>query len=222
VDEIEHIQQAKQPKKLSFCDNSFNVPKKHAEAICQELIDRKLGVRWITGALKPVGVTEDFCRLMRNAGCDYVNLAVETASEKMLKKMGRGYKPEHIKQALSSLIKSDIPFGTSLMIGAPGETPETIAETFALIDSFQIPLETWVSIGICLWTHHQNVLDDAREDGQLKDDKELFDGAYYMSPELSKDYMLELIQSLGARENYTVQVNQPYAEYRQEGTGGGI
>ena len=139
----------------------------------------------------------------------------------MLKRMGRGYKPEHIRQALSSLSKSDIPFGISLLIGAPGETPETIAETFDLIDSFQMPIETWVSIGICLWTHHQEVLDDAREDGQLKDDRELFDGAYYVSPELPKDYMIELIESLGARENYTVQVNKPYVEYRREGMRGG-
>jgi pyruvate-formate lyase-activating enzyme len=222
VDEIEHIQKAKQPRKFSFCDNSFNVPKKHAEAICQELIDRKTGVRWGTGALKPLGVTDDFCLLLRDAGCDYVNLDVETASEKMLKRMGRGYKPKHIRQALSSLSKGDIPFGISLMIGAPGETPETIAETLALIDSFQMPLETWVTVGICLWTHHQKVLDDAREDGQLKDDKELFEGAYYMSPELPKGYMLELIQSLGARENYTVQVNKPYAEYKKEGMGGEV
>ncbi len=211
VDEIEHILKAKKPKMFSFCDNSFNVPKKHAEAICQELVDRKLGVRWGTGALKPLGVTDDFCRLLRDAGCDYVNLAVETASERMLKRMGRGYKPEYIRQALYSLSKSDIPFGISLMIGAPGETPETIAETFALVDSFQVPFDTWVSIGICLWTHHQGVLADARKDGQLKDDKELFDGAYYMSPELPKDYMIELIESLGARENHTVQVNKPFA-----------
>jgi radical SAM superfamily enzyme YgiQ (UPF0313 family) len=213
MDEIKHIQKAKKPKRFSFCDNSFNVPKKHAEAICQELIDGKLGVRWITGALKPLGVTEDFCRLLIEAGCEYVNLAVETASEKMLKKMGRGYKPERIKQALSSLIKSDISFGISLMFGAPGETPETIAETLDFVDSFQMPLDTWVSVGICLWTHHQKVLDDARAEGQLRDDRELFDGAYYMSPELPKEYMIELIESLGARENYTVQVNKPYAEF---------
>ena len=98
------------------------------------------------------------------------------------------------------------------MIGAPGETPETISETFDLMDSFHIPQGIWVTIGICLWTHHQNVLDDARKDGQLENDKELFNVACYMSPELSKNYMIELIESLRTRENYTVQVNKPYAE----------
>ena len=58
------------------------------------------------------------------------------------------------------------------------------------------------------------MLDDARKDGQLEDDKGLFEGACYMSPELSRDYMTELIESLRAREDCTVQVNKPYAEYK--------
>ena len=212
VDEIEHIQKAKAPKRFMFCDNNFNAPKKHAEAICKEIIARKLDITWGTGSLLPRGITDDLCRLFRDSGCDYVNLSIESASEKMLKRMNRGYTTNHIKEALACFSKADIPFGASLMIGAPGETPETISETFDLMDSFHIPQGIWVTIGICLWTHHQNVLDDARKDGQLENDKELFNGACYMSPELSKNYMIELIETLKTRENYTVQVNKPYAE----------
>jgi hypothetical protein len=58
------------------------------------------------------------------------------------------------------------------------------------------------------------VVDDARKEGQLENDKELFNGACYMSPELTQDYMIELIESLRAREDCTVQVNKPYAEYK--------
>jgi radical SAM superfamily enzyme YgiQ (UPF0313 family) len=211
IAEIEHIRSTNSPKMFTFCDNSFNVPKAHAEAICQELIDRKLDIRWGTGGLKPVGVTEEFCHLLRDAGCGYINLAIESGSEKMLASMKRGYTADQIRQALSSLSKADLPFGISLIIGAPGETPETIAETFELIDGFRIPLEIWVTIGICLWTPHQDILDEARQDGQLNNDQELFGGAYYISPELPKDYMFELIDTLGTKENYEVQVNKPYA-----------
>jgi radical SAM superfamily enzyme YgiQ (UPF0313 family) len=129
----------------------------------------------------------------------------------MLASLKRGYTVKQVRQALFSLNKADLPFGISLMIGAPGETPETIAETFELIDGFGIPLEIWVTIGICLWTPHQDILDEARQGGQLNNDQELFGGAYYMSPELPKDYMFELIDTLGAKENYKVQVNKPYA-----------
>jgi pyruvate-formate lyase-activating enzyme len=215
VDEIEHIQKAKPPKRFMFCDNNFNAPKKHAEAICKEMIAQKLDIRWGTGSLLPLGITDDLCRLFRDSGCDYINLSIEAASDEMLKRMNRGYTTHHVKEALACFSKTDIPFGASLMIGAPGETPETIAETFDLIDSFHIPQGIWVTVGICLWTHHQNVVDDARKDGQLENDKELFEGACYMSPELPRNYMIELIESLRARENCTVQVNKPYAESKK-------
>jgi radical SAM superfamily enzyme YgiQ (UPF0313 family) len=217
VDEIEHVRQAGSLERISFCDNSFNVPKKHAREICQEILDRELDIQWYTGALKPVGITDDLCQLFKASGCTSVNLAVETASAKMLKSMGRGYTVDHVKQAMTCLNDSGIPFGTSLLFGAPGETPETIAETLDVIDSFSILDGFWVSIGLCLWTRHQAVLEDARRAGQLKSDadekhpSELFDGAYYISPELPRDYMVELIGSLRAREDCTVQVNKPYA-----------
>lgn len=213
IDEIEFIYNARPPKMVTFCDNNFNAPKKHAEAICEEILRHQLDITWGTGSLKPLGFTDDLCRLFQDSGCGYVNLSVETASETMLKQMNRGCTVDHIKHALTCLSRSEIPFGISLMFGAPGETPQTIAETFDVIDRFRIPQGVWVTIGINLWTHHQEVLEDARKAGQLKDDKELFEGVNYMSPELPKEYMVELIESLRAKENYTVQVNKPYAEY---------
>ena len=211
VDEIKHIQNVKKSKIFTFCDNSFNVPKRHAEEICKELIRQEMNIKWGTGSLKPLGITENFCQLLKDAGCSYINLAVETASEKMLKNMKRGYRTEHIKNALSCLSKAELPFGITLMIGAPGETQETITESFELIDGYKIPLESWATIGICLWTHHQNILQDARKDGQLKDDKDLFNGVYYISPELPKNYMLDLIRSLQARKKWKIHVNKLYA-----------
>ena len=92
----------------------------------------------------------------------------------------------------------------------------TKRETLGVIDQFQPPHGVWVTIGICLWTSHQKVLEDARIDGQLDDNKELFSGANYVSPELPKDYMVELVASLRLKENYTVQVNKLYAGYKRE------
>jgi radical SAM superfamily enzyme YgiQ (UPF0313 family) len=211
VDEIVHINRAGRPGMIRFCDNNFNVPNRHAKAICQEIIDRKLDIVWGTGTIKPLGVTDDVCRLYKDSGCDYLSLSVESASPRMLERMQRGCTLDDIKEALTSLSSSGIPFGVSLMFGAPGETPETVSETIAVMDSFQVPEGVWVTIGICLWTSLQKVLEDARADGQLNDDRGLFNGANYVSPELPKDYMLGLVESLRMKENYTVQVNKLYS-----------
>jgi radical SAM superfamily enzyme YgiQ (UPF0313 family) len=216
INEIEHIIKTTNFSTINFADNSFNCPKPHAEKICNAIIDNDLDIRWRSGAIKPLSVTKDLCRLMKASGCDYVGLSIETASEKMLKNMHRGYRVDDIKEALHNLSYSGIPFGLSILLGAPGETPETISETFDVIDQFPMVQGVWVGIGLFLWTHHQKVLDQARSDGQLTDDKELFDGAYYISPELPKIYMLDLVESLQNKEKYTLQVNKPYANYKKQ------
>lgn len=213
ADEIEHVLKSTNSKWIDFCDNSFNCPKTHAEAICREIINRHLQFSWKSGGIKPLKVTGDFCRLMKDSGCDYVGLSIETASEKMLQNMNRGYKTTDIRQALDNLSASDIPFGVSILIGAPGETPETISETLSVVDSYPAIRSIWINIGLYLWTDHQKILSDARKEDQLKDDRQLFDGAYYISPELPKDYMISFIESLKRRKYCSVQVNKPYAEY---------
>ena len=212
VDEIEHVMKTSRSSNVNFCDNSFNVPKLHAEAVCREIISRGVDVKWRCGALKPLGMARDFCRLMKASGCTYAGLSIESASEKMLKSMKRGYSVDNVREALDNLCQSDIPLGLSILLGAPGETPDTISETFDVVERYPEITSIWVNIGIYLWTHHQEVLKEAKKDGQLKDDSELFDGAYYISPELSKDYMDGLIESL-KEKNYIVQVNKPYKDY---------
>ena len=162
-----------------------------------------------------LNLVDDVLRLFKDSGCGYLGLSVESASTKMLKQMQRGCTIDDIKQALTNLSRSDIPFGVSLMFGAPGETPETIAETLSVIDRYQVPAGVWVTIGICLWTSHQKVLEDARADGQLDNSTDLFNVANYVSPDLSKDYMTELVESLSEKENYTVQVNKLYADFNR-------
>ena len=171
----------------------------------------RLDITWGTGTIKPLKVNDEVLRLYKESGCGYLNLSVESASAEMLQHMQRGCSVKQIKQALSSLSRADIPFSVSLLFGAPGETPETISETLAVIDNYQAPEGVWVTIGICLWTDRQKVLKDARADGQIDDHKELFSGTNYVSPALSKDYMEALVASLSGKENYTVQVNKLYA-----------
>ncbi len=213
ADEIEHVMKTTNSVNINFCDNSFNCPKKHAEAICREIIDRGLEIKWRSGAVKPLGITKDFCRLMKESGCAYAGISIETASEKMLLNLNRGYKVSHITEALDNLTDSDIPIGISMLIGGPGETPETISETFSVIDRYPMINSIWINIGLYLWTHHQKILEVARQEGQLKNEQELFNGAYYISPELPKDYMTGLIESLNARNNCAVQVSKPYKGY---------
>jgi radical SAM superfamily enzyme YgiQ (UPF0313 family) len=209
ISEARYILQNTNSHKVMFCDNNFNAPRQQAEAICREWIAEKPGIQWGTGDLRPVGVTDDFCQLMKESGCFYLNLSIESASERILQSMKRGYTVHQVRDSLEALSRSKIPFGASLMLGAPGETPETIAETLDVLDDYEIPDGVWVTIGVYLWTDLQDIVAEARRKGILIDDKALFSGAVYLSPGLPRSYLQELPESLRARRGYSVQFNKP-------------
>jgi len=209
IAEARHILESTNNSKIMFCDNNFNAPRQHAEAICRALIAEKGDLQWGTGDLRPVGVTHDFCHLMEASGCFYANLAIESASESMLHNMKRGYTVQQVRDSLEALSRSKIPFSTSLMLGAPGETPETIAETLDVMDDYVIPYGVWVTIGVYMWTDYQDIVAEARRTGVLKDDKELFNGAVYLSPGLPRSYLQELPEVLRLQRGYSVQFNKP-------------
>jgi hypothetical protein len=206
--EIDHIQEHTASQRIMFCDNSFNVPKPHAEAICRALIAKGADIRWGTGDLKPIGITSDFCRLMVDSGCFYTNLAIESASETMLQRMKRGYTVQQVRQSLEVLCRSSMPFGVSILFGAPGETPETVAETLRVLKDFSIPNGVWFTVGTYLWTDLQEIVGDLRNEGRLEDSLDLFTGAVYLSPALSGSYLDELLADLRAQPGYQVQVNR--------------
>ena len=195
--------------KVMFCENNFNVPYRNTVELCKALIVENADVQWGTGDLRPIGINPEFCRLMEDSGCFAVNLSIESASESMLKSMKRGYTAQQVRNSLEALSHSKIPFSVSLMFGAPGETPETIAETLSMVNAYDIPGEVWVTIGVYLWSDYQNIVVEALRTGYIKDKKELFAGSVYLSPGLPRSYLRELPEILRGRKNYYVQFNKP-------------
>jgi radical SAM superfamily enzyme YgiQ (UPF0313 family) len=212
--EARHIRELTGNHRVMFCENNFNAPRAHAQAILKTWVAEEPGIQWGTGDLRPVGITADFSRLMEDSGCFYANLSVESASERMLRSMRRGYTVSQVRASLDALSRSKIPFSASLMLGAPGESPETITETLAVLDDFGIPDGVWVTIGVYLWTDYQDLVVTARQSGFLKSDKALFSGAVYLSPSLPKSYLLELTEMLRAKPGYAVQFNKPNESWR--------
>jgi radical SAM superfamily enzyme YgiQ (UPF0313 family) len=209
VDEIRHILRYTGSTRVMFCDNNFNAPRQHAEKICKTLMVEQTGFQWGTGDLRPAGVTDDSCRLMEESGCFYANLSIESAAESMLLNMKRGYTVRQVRESLDALSCSKIPFSASLMLGAPGETPKTIAETLTVLDDYQIPNGVWVTIGVYLWTNYQDIVMEARRSGILQENQSLFNATVYLSPTLPKSYLRELPEMLRNKPGYSVQFNKP-------------
>lgn len=213
--EMEHIREHSSCRRVMFCDNNFNVPGSHAAAICRLLSTRAAGMQWGTGDLRPAGVTPEFVKLMIDSGCFYLNLAIESASDDMLRRLKRGYTAGQVRHALEALDRSGFRYGASLMLGAPGETPETIRETLRVLDDYAIPNGVWVTIGIYMWTDLQPFVAEMRGRGELEG-RDLFAGQVYGSPALSRPFLDDLLVELRSKAGYQVQVNHPANWYPVE------
>jgi radical SAM superfamily enzyme YgiQ (UPF0313 family) len=115
---------------LHFCDSEFNLPRQHALAVCDELIRRRLGerVHWYTYmAVLPFDAA--LARRMRRAGCVGINFTSDAAHPEMLATYRHRHRAEDLARAVRLCRQEGIAVMLDMLLGGPGETPETAAET---------------------------------------------------------------------------------------------
>jgi radical SAM superfamily enzyme YgiQ (UPF0313 family) len=117
---------------LHLCDAEFNLPPDHALAVCDALIQRGLGerVRWYA-YLAVLPFPADLAERMRRAGCVGINFTSDATHPAML----RTYRQPHRKEDLAAVVRLCRARGIAVMLdmllGGPGETPQTLAQTIA-------------------------------------------------------------------------------------------
>ena len=119
---------------LHLADSEFNVPGEHARDVCEEFVRRRLGdrVRWYA-YLSPTPFDAALADVMRRAGCVGINFTGDAAAEAMLRVYRQPHRREDLAKAVGACRASDIAVMIDLLLGGPGETPETVADTIAFI-----------------------------------------------------------------------------------------
>ena len=138
---------------LHLCDSEFNLPADHAGAVCDELIRRGLGerVRWYA-YLAVVPFDADLADRMRRAGCAGINFTADATCPAMLRVYRQPHRREQIDQAVRLCRRHGIAVMLDLLLGGPGETPETARETIEGIREIG-PDCAGASLGIRVYPH---------------------------------------------------------------------
>lgn len=115
---------------LHLCDAEFNIPIDHARDVCRALIDRQLGerIRWYA-YLAVVPLDAELVRLMRRAGCAGINFTSDSAHPAMLAMYRQPHGPDDLRRAVELVRAEGMAVMLDLLLGGPGETPETLAES---------------------------------------------------------------------------------------------
>lgn len=186
ADEIEFLLQ-QGIDHLHTCDSEFNLPAAHAEAVCRKMIQRKLGdkIKWYAYCT-PAGFSGELAKLMRDAGCAGINFGVDSGDPFMLKRLRRDFSPEDIVNTARFCKESGIAVMFDLLLGAPGETRESIISTIDLMKQAN-PDRVGVSVGVRVYPRTE--LDDMVKKGLLKNGfyggSPPLDPLFYLAPEVS-------------------------------------
>jgi len=136
---------------LHTCDPEFNVPPDHAAGVCTRLVSRGLAerVRWYAYCA-PAPFPEDLADTMRRAGCVGINFGADSGCDAQLRRLGRGYGAKQVAAAVTASKKAGLLVMLDLLIGGPGETPETCAETISFVKSLPVDC-AGAAVGIRLY-----------------------------------------------------------------------
>lgn len=112
---------------IAFGDECFGSSAKWLQEFCETI--KPLKLLWKVGAMRVDMVTPDIIEMMKDAGCRSIIFGMETGSERILKVMEKKVSFEDNYKAMQWVTEAGLYTIPQLVIGMPGETPETIRET---------------------------------------------------------------------------------------------
>jgi radical SAM superfamily enzyme YgiQ (UPF0313 family) len=112
-----------------FVDSIFNTQTNRELELAEALIKRNMGIKW--GAFfTPSGIQEEYLATLKRSGLTHIELGSDSFSDEVLAAYRKNFRYNDIVQTSVAALKVGIPVAHYLIFGGPGETAETIQESF--------------------------------------------------------------------------------------------
>ena len=210
VDEIETLVKEHQIGFFILADEEPTINKSRFVALCQELINRNLGVHWgINTRVTDILRDEKELPLYRQAGLVHVSLGTEAAAQLNLNLFRKETTIADNKKAVQLLREHGILAEVQFIIGLPNETPETIQETYRMARDWKADMTNWNMY--TPWPFSELFQD-------LEDRVEIRDYSHYnfVTPIIKPDQMTREDVLKGVLQNYARFYAWKFLEYGLE------
>jgi len=187
-----------------LCDSEFNIPRSHAYSVCEEFNKHSLGnrIRWYT-YMSPTPFDEELAQKMSQAGCAGIDFTGDSACPSMLKTYQQLHNKEDLALSVRLCRLHNIAVMIDLLLGGPGETPQTVQETIDFIKKIN-PDCAGAALGIRIYPNtgmekivaeELNVGTDCNIHRKYTGPIDLFKPTFYISKALG-ERPAELVQDL--------------------------
>ncbi len=185
-----------------LCDSEFNRPYAHATAVLEEIVRRGLGKKIaLSGYLSPMPFDLELAKLYAQAGGKGICFGSDSGSDQMLSILKRDHTAQDLDTTLTACKKAGIKVMYDLLLGGPGETRKTLAETIRLMQKIK-PDRVGVSYGLRVYAGTPLARLVAKEElmGAVEHNPELIFPVFYLAPALRKTG-LEYLRNLIGRDS---------------------
>ncbi len=200
VDELQHLVE-EGVDYVYFVDDIFNYPPPFAEALCREMVRKKIEVKW-SAFVNPSFLNETLLQWMKEAGCVGIEFGTDSGSPRMLENYKKSFAREDILRSSKLCSTLQIHHCHYLLFGGPGENEETIEESFQLMDQLD-PTAVIAMLGVRIYpgTELEKI---SVSQGIIHPGSKLIFPYFYVSPKLG-ERLSEIIQEKAlARKRWIV------------------
>ena len=203
ADAVKHLA-ASGLRDIELVDSVFNIPYDHAMGVWESLARVRHGARLQSLELTPRGLDEPLVAAMERAGFAGMGLTVESASDRVLEGLRKGFTSREVHQAAEVVKRRSLPCAWIFLLGGPGETQETVRETLRFAARAIRPRDVaFFNIGIRAYpgTEMETI---ARREGLLTSPPaEMLRPVFYVSPNVDAPWIAnEVRASMGRHMNF--------------------
>jgi len=128
LDEVEYSQREFDIYDFFFWSESFTIIKKNVHQLCDEILQRRLKIRWVCNS-RVDNVDLELLQKMRRAGCWLVSFGLESGDQGILDRSKKRTTLEQARPAVRNARQAGLQIAGHFVLGLPGETEESLRKT---------------------------------------------------------------------------------------------
>lgn len=146
ADEFMQICTRKGVEHVFIVDSVFNLPPRHAKAICRELIARNNRTPW-TSYVNPIAFDDELADLMVRAGAAGVEIGSDSGCDEVLDRLRKGFRTDKIRRLAQVCRAHGLKDCHSFILGTRGETLDDVDRSLDFVEElgpFAALMLVWV------------------------------------------------------------------------------
>jgi radical SAM superfamily enzyme YgiQ (UPF0313 family) len=131
--EIEFLAEKKNISRFFIYDPAINCHPKTLNGVCDLIIERGYELKWTALAMPRKDMGPELFQKMRRAGCEKLEIGVESGSDKIVAQMGKRFSIQEAEEFIRRAHESGIEVVIFLIVGFPSETERDFHKTIQFL-----------------------------------------------------------------------------------------